>query len=260
MRHYLPLLIIGMFALTACGARPGNNPPTATSAIDPNVATPLPGEFNPDPFATQIPPDADAADDPPRNPGIDLTLEALGAPVRPSPDPNATDLPFGGVALGQDLPEPGVVATIGGGDATPVDTDQEADPLAATSGFDVISVFRGGGPIGNGIEGQIFQDGSVLVDGQLTSNVGPVGVNELSALIDEVDVFNITGTFAATIPNPDDYIYVLRVVRGSQSVSIRADDRLMPVSIGQIIDRVIRMAEGDEAPPPPPPAPRSNDS
>jgi hypothetical protein len=232
----LSLSLLVVVFITACGALPSGQPPTATSAIDPNVPTPGPGVLNPDPFATVVPPDGEdtaSEDDEDDTPGVSLTLEALGAPVRPSPDPNQTVAPFGGVTVGTDVPPPGVIAR-----------RATREPYTGNVIFDRITLIRAGGPTGNERQIEILSDGTVIIDGTPGNNIGPQGLAEVNALMQEIDVFSLTGTFAATVTDPNDYVYVLRVSREGESVAIRADDSLIPDELARVIDRLFFIAEG----------------
>lgn len=240
------LSLLAMLLISACGSITSNQPPTATSAIDPNVPTPAPGEFNPNPFATPVEGgDGDGSGgvgritgDSPDNPGVSLTLEAFGAPVIASPDPNTTPFAFAGGA--GNVSEPGVIVR-----------EATREPYTGDVVFDRVTVIRAGGPTDNERQIEILADGNVIINGNLARNIGPQGLAEVNALLQELDVFSLQGTFAAAATAPDDFVYVLSVVRGGESVSIRADDALIPDELAFTINQLFFIAEGSASAPPP---------
>ncbi len=227
--------------LAACGTGSGV-PPTATSALDPNLPTAEPGEVNLNPFATPVNPRISETE----NPGLDLTLQAIGAPVTIVPTGQPPIEPFAGVAGDVDVPPPGVRVT-----SVPVEADDEVPPQEGP--YELVELLRAGGPTGNLLTIQFLPDGSIIINDEFARNIGPQGMGEVQALLDEFDVFGTQGIFRATIPNPDDYLYNLRVVRAGSSKTIQADDTLIPTDLALLIDRLIRIADGGSQPPPPPP-------
>ncbi|MEM6284902.1 MAG: hypothetical protein AAF787_22115 [Chloroflexota bacterium] len=231
--------------LVACGGGGQSLPPTATSQIDPGLLTIEPGEFDPDPFSTPIPEDADF-DSEAANPGLDATLVALGAPPRDGPvEGQPTLAPFGGISLeGVSIPAPGVIERVEPEAAPP---DPEALPTPSV--FDYVEVFRGGGLTNDNLRIRFLNDGNVLINGEPARNIGPQGVNLINQRLSDIDFYTISGFFAASIPNSDDYQYVITAQRGAESVSIRADDTLIPPELARLTAELLALGQG--APPPP---------
>jgi len=228
---FVTMMAIGFaFALAACGNLNSSNPPTATSAIDPNAPAVEPGVFNPRPFATQAPENSEATVDP----NLQLTLQALGAPVTiAAPGPNPTS-----IYQGANMPF-----------TCAIEIDTSAGPFDYSTGFSEVALIRSGGPTDDLFQAQFLPDGSVFVDGTLSRNIGPQGVIEINEMIAELQFFELRGSFAATATRPDDYVYDLRVDQNGFSSTLNADDSLIPIEIARVINRLLQIAEGAPAPP-----------
>jgi hypothetical protein len=210
------------------------------------------GNFDPFPFGTPVPgegedevslPVDDAGEE--DEPEQAATLIALGAPLQPTLA--ATTQPFGGAGIDPELlGSPGEAIIQPPDQATDFDPNDPESPTIPdpASLFDELSVRRVGGPGGQEQYFQIFQDGSVLIDGQLETVITPQQVIELDQLLDGVSVFDISGTFIATFPDSDAYIYVISVIEGDRSISHRADDDLIPPQLSQVVTAVIDAASG----------------
>jgi len=249
MRQWQLILCVSVAAvLTACGTGvpEGQLPPTSTSAIDPNIPTPAPGsgEFDADPFATNIP----EGEAPTADPSFNLTAQALGVPVRPSADPNATFEPMAGVAQGITMPPPGVVVT----NVTQEASDGEDDPPPGAQPFTEITLIRAGGITDDYTEIQILQDGTVTLNGELATVLGPQQIGELNQRLDELNFFGLNGTFAGNFQAQEDYLYVFRAVQGGASRSIRADDQLIPPQLAQFAGELLALAQPTTDRPAPP--------
>jgi hypothetical protein len=231
--------------LTACGSRGDTPPPTATSFIDPSLLTVQPGEFNPAPFGEEEDTLNFSAT---ANPGLDLTLEALGAPTRNAPvEGRATALPFGGIGNDVPMPPAGEIDRI---DQSDVQFDAETAPTPTV--FNFVEIYRGGGITDDDFRIRISNDGTVTENGVPTRNVGPQAVNQINELMNEIDIYTIRGQFFATIPRSEDYQYIIQVKRGGTEFSIRADDTLIPRELSLFIAEVLQITQGIAPPPPPP--------
>jgi hypothetical protein len=109
--------------------------------------------------------------------------------------------------------------------------------------FDEIHFVRAGGPNNTVLDVYLFQDGSLLLDGQLVRNVGPNTVIEVNNRIDELNLMNMTGSFAATVPNRNDFLYSLNIKRGGVDITIQADDTLVPSELRGFFTEIIQIAE-----------------
>ncbi len=251
MRRWLLLISASavLVGLAACGGNtPDNQPaPTSTSAIDPNIPTPVPGsgEFDPAPFSSPIP-EGEQDSAPTADPMFSLTLEALGAPIRPSPDPNQTTQPFAGVASGVTMPPPGVAVT----GAAPTTGPDETDPYAQP--FSELRLTRAGGPTDDLTEIRVLADGSVTLNGELVTVLGPQQINALDQQLNEVRILDLQGTFAGTFQSEQDYLYVLLVEKGGASRSIRADDQLIPPELRGLVDTMFGLIQDTADRPPRP--------
>ncbi|MEL7234634.1 MAG: hypothetical protein AAGK74_09060 [Chloroflexota bacterium] len=251
-RLYTSLSAVSLaFILAACGGGGQNLPPTATSQIDPNLLTIEPGVLNQEPFATPIPEDAEPDDEEVANPGLDETLVALGAPPRDVPDPNVTAVPFAGVAGDVVIPSPGVIVR----SATGVAIEPGAEPTPSV--FDFVEVARVGGVTDDDIRIRFLNDGNVLINGEPARNIGPQGVNLINERLNEIDFYTINGFFAASVPDPADYQYVITAERGSDGQSIRADDSFIPNELARLVADLLALGQG-ASPPPPAPQPPTN--
>lgn len=216
------LLVVVTAGLTACGGNAANTPLPPAGDERPTLAA---GEFDPDPFSTPLPDDAQTGIEPiPPE-----TLAAINAPFFPTAE--STQAPFGGVPVQPgDLPP---VGEIGYGS----DADPDIDLI-----FDEVRLVRSGGPTNNTLDLQIFQDGSVLRDGQLFTNIGPQGVIELDTRLDEINIFEIRGLFAASNPPSGAFQYALTVNRAGVSITFQMDDRLMPAPLSLLVSDILNLA------------------
>lgn len=225
-RWHLITALVMTLILTACG---GNTASTPVDNAPPErqVATVVQGEFNPAPFATDVPEEfVDSPDDA----VVAQTLEALGAPIFPTD--SGTALPFGGIeVLPEDLPPAGEI----GYEAT---DDPDIDLI-----FDQVRLVRVGGPNNTTLDIQLFQDGSLYRNGEIVSNVGPNAVIALDNVLDEMNIFGIRGFFAASITDPRDFEYNLTIERAGASMTIQADDSMMPIELAQLFGQIIALVD-----------------
>ncbi len=245
MRRLILLVspVLFVVLLAACGGNTVETP--SDPATDPTNPSPdvNPGEdqdFDNAPFGTPLPPD----DAPSNNdsPQIELTLAAMGAPI--SPTLAETPARFGGVQI-----PPEAVGAPGEVIYSDAQETEEPDPANGavnfeTVIFDEVSVQRAGGPGRTETAIQIFQDGTVLVDGAQVAVLTPQQVIDLDNLLDEIRIFQISGQFAAVFTQPQDYVYMISVEAAGNSTSLRADDTLMPQQLRRVVQYVLGAAFG----------------
>lgn len=224
------ILLLGFIiaiGLSACGGNTIGEPPSPTP--DTRALNTLePGDVNLNPFATELPPEAELPDN---SANIGATLQAFGAPIQPTAE--ATVPLFGGIEVPEEQPKPGVVNY----------AEATEDPEIGAI-FDQVTLIRGGGVNSEILQIDLYQDGTLWLNSEVIGNVGAQQVIAFDNLLDEVNFFGIRGSFSAAITDSDIYQYNITVSRAGSSLTLNADDTLIPPELQRLVQTLLDFTFG----------------
>ncbi len=163
----------------------------------------------PEPTATPVPPTA---------------TEVVAPTAVANPADNLGD--FEGTIT---VPIPGTL-TVGNTGETP---DAPTTPLA----LDKLTFTQTGGAANVKFVIQLQGDGTLTRDG-VTSTVSPDQVQQIAALLDQIDFYHLQGTFVSADSSADTYRYSLNVESAVGSRTIFSQDGLTPPELEQIYDAI----------------------
>ncbi|MFZ4827617.1 MAG: hypothetical protein ACOYLB_09675 [Phototrophicaceae bacterium] len=214
----LGFLLFSVLVISACGGNASNPNPSN------NPTDPLGEDFNPlDPF--NLDSQEQNLDEPP---GFQATLSALGIPTNPPPS-ESTVSPFGDIIPPGTVPPPGVLSF-----AT---EDPNADLI-----FDRIFLVRANAELQSRLELQLFQNGSLLVNGQPAPTVPIEKVLDIDAVLDAIQFFAINGIYASPLRAEDNFVYSITVERAGEANNIVAEPELAPVELLSLLNLIIELA------------------
>ncbi len=129
------------------------------------------------------------------------------------------------------LPAPGVLAAA---PVTEEPTPEDGSPIQPTSGFDTVVLAQTGGPNNITLVIEVYSDGRVVTNGS-ESTASADKIAALGQVIDEINFFNVQGTFLGAPGREDIYRYQIAVTRGDLARSIQAQEGFLPPEIVNLI-------------------------
>jgi hypothetical protein len=100
--------------------------------------------------------------------------------------------------------------------------------------FDLIQFEQTGGITGETITIELRGDGTLVRNG-VASTISQDQVVFIDNMLDQMNFFGITGVFTAPGRGADLLYYILTVERAGTSVTLRAQDGLIPPELGQLL-------------------------
>ncbi len=121
------------------------------------------------------------------------------------------------------------------------------DPLEAAI-FDEIQFIQSGGPFNETESVRLFQDGT-LIRNDVESSVSLDIVFEVDSILDDINFFQLTGTFKPVVPTNGAFQYAIQVDRAGDSRTLLTEDNLTPPQLRRLFQRLLLVGQESTANP-----------
>lgn len=116
------------------------------------------------------------------------------------------------------------------------------DPDAG-SGFDYIYFEQTGGPEATSITMEVYGDGRLIINGQ-ERTARQQDMEAVAQLIDEINFFDVIGTFSGPPTSDETYRYRIGVAQGARQRAISAQEGYIPAEFARLLSAVLALGEG----------------